>query len=220
MKKTVLSRLIISALSIGAILALVLFTSCADSNHKKVRISYATDYDSEVKEDVYTENNWRIYKTGKKPGDMVLVIDNIDKYRTSEPKKCLTYLVYDSVSSAKDTYDELYKECKGDSQWEEGENWFISYEPGVCDAIITWMVCRKGNIIIEAELSMVGDLISDYDYASEADEKSETTKAAKFNLPSKETLNTFPLTYYIINNTSKIRHYVLDVILKEKPVSR
>lgn len=203
MKKKISFRKL-SLMTIMCIMTVVLFTGCLDNKSKK----YATDYPLDVKK---TKNNvlgkWDIWKR-EENGVVFLQIDCGYSDREEE-RDYMLFWVFDTPSQAKDMYEEYYESSKkydNGRYWEEGDNWFVSEEPGVCDATIVWMNCLSDNVIISTEL----DIWSSWseNVTNEEPETTEETEVAE------ERFDTSKLKDYVIDNASKLEDYVLNEILK------
>ena len=141
----------------------------------------------------------------------MLQIDKGSSY-AEEPRDYLLFWVFDTEKQAEDKYQRLYKESKNydnGRSWEEGDNWFVSEEPGVCDAFITWMICREGNVIIEAELDVSSAWTENYIEETNESTTEETTQAT-----TEEKFDTWTLKDYVIDNRAALKDYVLNEILQ------
>ena len=171
-------------------------------NQKK----YATDYPIEVRDyakDVY--EGWDVWK--RQEQNLIFLQITNRNYDKAEQIDRLLFWVFDSPEEAKNYYDSLYKRSKEydrDCYWEEGDSWFISQEPDVCDAGIVWMNYQTGNIIIMAELYSWSEWAVYDDGTGTVNEPEGTTEKEfdEYNLKS-----------YIIENAPEIRSFVLEKIL-------
>ena len=163
---------------------------------------YATDYPIEIKEqksDFF--DDWGIWKR-QENGVIFLQIQNSGFHGRETEIEYISFWVFDSAEEAEKAYEGHYnssKEFDNGRFWEEGDNWFVSEEPGVMDASLVWMNYREDNVIIYAHLGTV----SAYGKENDSDTSSGSGKFA----PS-------ALKNYILENASEIRSYVIDVIME------
>ncbi len=190
------------------VFAMTLLTGCSGNddvnlfNQKK----YATDYPIEIRDyakDVY--EGWDVWK--RQEQNLIFLQITNRNYDKAEQIDRLLFWVFDSPEEAKNYYDSLYKRSKEydrDCYWEEGDSWFISQEPDVCDAGIVWMNYQTGNIIIMAELYSWSEWAVYDDGTGTVNEPEGTTEKEfdEYNLKS-----------YIIENAPEIRSFVLEKIL-------
>ena len=178
----------------------------AAKDNAKDNKKYATDYNLELKKSKTVKDNWRIRKR-EENGVVMLQITKGSSY-AEEPRDYLLFWVFDSEKQAKKKYQNLYNKCKdynNGSKWEEGDDWFVSEEPDVCDAFITWMICREGNVIIEADIDFSSAWSESY-VEETTGTPTEATTEVKFD---KSTLKD-----YVIDNRSELKDFVLNEILQ------
>ena len=146
--------------------------------------------------------DWSIWERDNK-GVKYLQIQNSGFHGRQTEMDYLLFWVYDSEAEAKKAYKNFYKESKeyDCGNWQEGDNWFISDEPGVCDASIVWMNYLEGNIIISAELSIRGCMTVPEDYTTETTE------------PTAPVFDRSTLKDYILNNVPEIVRFVNEDLL-------
>ena len=117
---------------------------------------YASDYNLETGDSAYdVYNGWNVHKR-EENGQVYLDVWHSGSNKTPE-EKCW-FRVYDSVPDAMKAFGamkESYENYCG--LQEEGVNWFMGEEPGVCDATIDAMVYLQGNMIITVELNIYGE---------------------------------------------------------------
>ena len=87
---------------------------------------------------------------------------------------------------------------------EEGENWFIGWEPYVFDASIYDMILLQDNVIIMAELDFVSE------WAEPVPDENEPAVTPE---PAGSQFNTMTLKDYVLNNAEYLKDYVLEKIL-------
>lgn len=194
------------------LVTLISVAACGEaSGTPKDTKKYATDYNLEVKDTKTVDDNWHIWKR-EDNGVVMLQIDKGSSY-AEEPRDYLLFWVFDTEKQAEDKYQRLYNECKnynnGTGWQEEGDDWFVSEEPGVCDAFITWMICREGNVIIEADLEISSAWSEGFVEETDGSTTEATTQAA-----TEERFDTWTLKDYVIDNRSALKDYVLNEILK------
>ena len=199
MKKTGYTKLIKSFIIL--IVMAGLLTSCVSSNGRYVKAfndgkKYATNY----KPENGRRSRVGIWDVCKAEGEEKQVVE-IYNYRhdeRKEPRDYLSYRVFDTPADAAEEFDRYYEICKKENShyWDEGLNWFVSQEPGVCDAINIWMKYIEGNVIITAELDS---------WSTWSDENNSGPVETKFD---KKTLKE-----YVIENAPELKKYVLKDIL-------
>lgn len=148
--------------------------------------------------------DWSVWERDEK-GVEFLQISNSGRHGRQTPMDYLLFRVYNTERDAKNAYKALYKEFKKFDKgrcWEEGENWFISDEPGVCDASITSMLYLEGNVIIWAELDIRG-------CGETAPKETQTTSATTI----RPVFDRSTLKDYILNNVPEIISFINDDIL-------
>ena len=171
-----------------------------ESEQKK----YVTDYDLELNDSKKDPSGeWNIWK--RDDGDSgFLQIRHLSN--NVEPRDYLLFWVFDSDEEAKEHYDYYYERSKAFSPtWEEGDNWFVSQEPDVCDAGIIWMLYLNGNVVIHAELDYWSEWGANWDEPVES-----TTTAA-----TEPTFDKYSLKDYVIENADELKDFVLNEILAE-----
>ena len=164
---------------------------------------YASDYHLDLKEREYKVlDKWTVSKENY-DGTTYLYIYNPGSKDDAKSIDYLTFRVYDSSSKARKKFDKYYEECKNYSGiMEEGVNWFIAWEPGVCDASIKQLVFIEDSVIIYAELKVISEWGIAYDEPTA--ETAETTKPVFDRTTLKD---------YVLNHSEKIRDYVIYDIL-------
>lgn len=195
--------LILSCIILIILIASTIFTT---SSKSKNEIKYATDYPLNVSDTVYALDSWEIEKCQNDNGDIFLTLRNTSEYSSNEPIDHFDYCVYDSASIAKKVYDNRLDDFLGygcNKILEQGENWALLYDSNICDAIhIDWMCYLKDNIIIDADLEVDGSSIQYY-----SDENGNS-----------HSLDAEYLKKYIINNSSKIRDYIINDVLTAETI--
>ena len=146
--------------------------------------------------------DWNIWERDNN-GVKFLQIQNSGFHGRQTEMDYLLFWVYDSEAEAKKAYKNFYKESKeyDRGNWQEGDNWFISDEPGVCDASIVWMNYLEGNIIISAQPSIRGTMTVPEDYTTETTE------------PAAPVFDRSTLKDYILNNVPEIVRFVNEDLL-------
>lgn len=172
-----------------------------DAKSKTSDINYASDYDIPVGDTDTVLDIWRIEKCRK--NNITYLAVSYSGKKLSDPLDYISYTVYDSAKEAKKEYNRRYKECKEyDRNFEEGENWYISEVPGVCDAQIDAIECIEDNVRIYAEIRIHGTWAQDID-----EDPGETTR------PAKPVFDRSTLREYVLNNSKELKEYVLETIL-------
>ena len=188
-------------------MALGTLTACTQSKKKTkkrakptptpVVTTVGTDETTEGTESSQENNleDWSVWERDNK-GVKFLQIQNSGFHVRQTEMDYLLFWVYDSEAEAKKAYKNFYKESKeyDRGNWQEGDNWFISDEPGVCDASIVWMNYLEGNIIISAQLEIRGCM-------------TETTE------PTAPVFDRSTLKDYILNNVPEIVRFVNEDLL-------
>ena len=199
MKKTGYIKLIKSFIILTVLAGLL--TSCVSSNGRYVKAfndgkKYATNYMPE-KDSGSRVGIWDVRKAEAKE-KAVVEIYNFRHDERKEPREYLSYEVFDTPADAAEEFDRDYEVCKKENShyWDEGLNWFVSQEPGVCDAIVIWMKYIEGNVIITAELDSWSTWSDDYT-----------------GEPRETRFDTKTLKEYVIENAPELRRYVLKDIL-------
>ena len=149
---------------------------------------------------------WNIWERNEK-GVEFLQISNSGIHGRHTAMDYLLFRVYNSEKDAKKAYEDLYREFKKFDKgrtWDEGENWFISEEPGVCDASITSMLYLEGNVIIWAEIDIRG-----------CGETCETFETQETTETTVKVFDRSTLKDYILNNVPEIIRFVNEVILEK-----
>lgn len=192
-------------------MALGTLTACSQSKKKTkkrakptptpVVTTVGTDETTEGTESSQENNleDWSVWERDNK-GVKFLQIQNSGFHGRQTEMDYLLFWVYDSEAEAKKAYKNFYKEYDC-GNWQEGDNWFISDEPGVCDASIVWMNYLEGNIIISAELSIRGCMTVPEDYTTETTE------------PTAPVFDRSTLKDYILNNVPEIVRFVNEDLL-------
>ena len=212
-------KTITGTITVALALALTLGTLTACSQNKKKNNKRVKPTSATIETTVETTDgptggsnekgsleDWNIWE--RKVDKMkVLQIQNSGFHGRETENDYLLFWVFESESDAQKYYKKLYKEFKDYDRgnWEEGDNWFISDEPGVCDASIIWMNYLSGNIIISADLSIRGceELPEDYTF--------ETTE------PAAPVFDRAVLKDYILNNVPEIIRFVNEDLLVNLP---
>lgn len=165
---------------------------------------YVSDYDFEWnKTDYKSHEKWNIRKVKDYDDDKYLYL-----YCSGEKTNSCEYLdfkVYDSTLEAKSDYKEMYRKYRDYRGIdEEDKNWFIGWEPDVCDASILSLVYLQDNVIIIAELDIVSEWPEPW---PEEDEVIPTP------VPAKPQFDRSTLKEYVLNNAEELRDFVLEDIL-------
>lgn len=180
------------------------------SNGGKIKLSeadiqFATDYEIAVGEDKYLDY-WRVSK--EKAGDVIHLEIWGSSYQSTDPKEYIRFEVYDSSADAKNRYNKWHQACKEyDYGFEEGENWFVSDQPGVCDAGIRSIYYLKDNVVLSAELAVWSE------WAIDPDEETEPVQTTE------PIFDTSTLRAYVIEHAEELRDYVLGTILTPEDYS-
>ena len=133
---------------------------------------------------------WDIRKMKEQHGSYLLIMHNGE---ATEMRDQPVFRVFKSASEAKKKYDSFYEECKCNTPtWEEGDNWFVSKKPGVCDAFVIRMNYLNGNVIISADL----DIRNVCGYAVT-------------NTATEQAFDNYPLKDYVIENADELKRFVL-----------
>lgn len=170
---------------------------------REQKIKYASEYDLENGDREYVlDDSWEIWK---REGNDVTFLDisSCGKAET-DPRDYIRFLVFDTASEAKDYYEERYDSSKeyGGGTWEEGDNWFVSQEPYVCDAGIIWMNYLSGNVIITADLDCWSEWAEYYD-----------EEATPTPTPTEPPFDTYTLKDYILENADELEEFAIHDVL-------
>ena len=159
------------------------------------------DYDLEVGDRTTVMNKWSVYKSDW-DGVLRLNIYCTSSYQTNDCRDHVSFIVFDNAGIAEQQFDKLYGEFKNYSGVEDqGDNWFLGWEPGVCDASIKQIVLLEGNVLITAEVEIYGEFCGTYDGY-------EPTE------PATPVFDTTVLKDYVIENSADLYDYVINVILE------
>ena len=166
---------------------------------------YVSEYDLKLGRNRDLKDNWNVAKLKKDDGTEYLrIVKIIDP---DEPMDYLHFEVYDNSSEAEKAYRKLYNDYKAyDYDFKKGDGYFKSYDPFVDDVKIYEMVYLKDNVIIFAELSIVGcywdveETLAPVDYISDE--------------PTSNVYDRARLEKYIVNNSDYIKAFVLETLLK------
>ena len=166
---------------------------------------YVSEYDLKLGRNRDLKDNWNVAKLKKDDGTEYLrIVKIIDP---KEPMDYLHFEVYDNSSEAEKAYRKLYNDYKAyDYDFKKGDGYFKSYDPFVDDVKIYEMVYLKDNVIIFAELSIVGcywdveETLAPVDYISDE--------------PTSNVYDRARLEKYIVNNSDYIKAFVLETLLK------
>ena len=174
-----------------------------DDERGREYIKYASDCEVDDRGHVKVLNDtYDIWKREEDGTYMLLITYRGEK---NEPRDYLRYWVFDDSTDAKEKYQAMYdrsEDYQGIS--EEGDNWFVSQEPDVCDAGIIWMNYLDGNVIISADLDMWSE------WAEYYDETEETTPTPT---PTEPSFDTYSLKDYILENADDLKGFVLSDVL-------
>ena len=164
-------------------------------NGSGVVYNHATDYDCEIGEFAFLDDHWSLRK---KEDDGVIYLDLWNPgLKDDEIAKRYIYYIYDSEADARNAFNERLKYYKGfDSGFEEGGNWFVSEDPYACDARVIFLRCLEKNVVIYCEVESWGEA------AVSADGDNPNIHLDQTNLKD-----------YCINNSAKLREYVLEEVL-------
>ena len=165
---------------------------------------YVSEYDLKLGRNRDLKDNWNVAKLKKDDGTEYLrIVKIIDP---KEPMDYLHFEVYDNSSEAEKAYRKLYNDYKAyDYDFKKGDGYFKSYDPFVDDVKIYEMVYLKDNVIIFAELSIVGcywDIEETVPVVDSSDE------------PTSNVFDRARLEKYIVNNSDYIKKFVLKTLLK------
>ncbi|MBO7449667.1 MAG: hypothetical protein J6U54_04790, partial [Clostridiales bacterium] len=177
-----------------------------DDEREKKNIKYATDCKVDDSKHVKVLND--TYDIWKRDENGTAILQITYRGEEKDPRDYLLFWVFDSSAEAKEKYESLYDRSKNyQGISEEGDNWFISQEPDVCDVGIIWMNYLDGNVIISAELDMWSEWPEYYD---EDEEEATPTPT-----PTEPAFDTYSLKDYILENADDIKAYVLKTILAD-----
>lgn len=165
---------------------------------------YVSEYDLKLGRNRDLKDNWNVAKLKKDDGTEYLrIVKIIDP---DEPMDYLHFEVYENSSDAEKAYRKLYNDYKAyDYDFKKGDGYFKSYDPFVDDVKIYEMVYLKDNVIIFAELSIVGcywDIEETVPVVDSSDE------------PTSNVFDRARLEKYIVNNSDYIKKFVLKTLLK------
>lgn len=165
---------------------------------------YVSEYDLKLGRNRDLKDNWNVAKLKKDDGTEYLrIVKIIDP---DEPMDYLHFEVYENSSDAEKAYRKLYDDYKAyDYDFKKGDGYFKSYDPFVDDVKIYEMVYLKDNVIIFAELSIVGcywDIEETVPVVDSSDE------------PTSNVFDRARLEKYIVNNSDYIKKFVLKTLLK------
>ena len=204
--KTVLvTGIIILGIITAVILAVLVSLPGTQGRKGKIRIfdniRYASDYDLEVGERGKSKDGSMTIWKSERDGVTYLRLWHAGK-RESEIDY-LDFLVYDSPSDARNVYDSIYEDYKQyNRDWDEGEDWFTSWEPGVCDASIVQMICIQDNVIITADIEIRSEWAED-----DIDTVTVPVATADENVFDRRSLKE-----YVILNAPEICSHVLSLL--------
>lgn len=163
---------------------------------------YATDYDLELNERVTVLDKWSIIKTDYN-GPVHLRIYCPSSYQSNSPRDHVTFNVYDNETDAMEVYSSFKADYENYQGLEDqGDNWFLGWEPEVCDASIKTIVCIEDNVIITAEVEFYGEFAGYDDYYDDVTPE-----------PTVPVFDSTVLKDYVIDNSVALRDYVLNTIL-------
>lgn len=192
-------------LVLGASVILPLIIAKGNANPPRLfEKKYVSEYDLDYGETaykVYTKWNVRKYK----PNNGSKYLDVWYSGEKSTAREHLRFRVFDSSSQAKRAFKnmyESYEDYRGID--EEGDNWFAGWEPGVCDASIYSMVYIEDNVLIMAELEIIGEwpvIVSDED---------DTVITPE---PVRTGFDSGTLKAYVIDNSEDLKNFVLNRVL-------
>lgn len=210
-KKKKKARVIITIFSAAFVLVLgasvILPLIIAKGNEKPPRLfekRYVSEYDldyGETARKVY--NNWNVSKYDGRSGSQNLYVWYSGKKSTT--REHLSFRVFNSSSQAKKAFKNIYESYQNyRGVEEEGENWFAGWEPDVYDASIYNMVYIEDNVLIMAELEIIGEwpvIVSDED---------DTVITPE---PVRTGFDSGTLKAYVIDNSEDLKNFVLNRVL-------
>ena len=146
--------------------------------------------------------NWNVRKNNYNGPDNLYVWYSGEK---STAREHLSFMVFNSSSQSKKAFNNMhehYQNYRGVE--EEGENWFAGWEPDVCDASIYSMVYLEDNVLIMAELEIIGEwpvIVSDED---------DTVITPE---PVRTGFDSGTLKDYVIKHSDDLKDFVLNTVL-------
>ena len=164
---------------------------------------YVSEYDLDYGETAYkVYKNWNVRKNNYNGPDNLYVWYSGEK---STARVHLSFMVFNSSSQSKKAFNNMhehYQNYRGVE--EEGENWFAGWEPDVCDASIYSMVYLEDNVLIMAELEIIGEwpvIVSDED---------DTVITPE---PVRTGFDSGTLKDYVIKHSDDLKDFVLNTVL-------
>ena len=201
----------ISILSVIALAIVVLYpyflakdmdSKNRDRVHEK---KYVTEYIQAYGDDLNVIDKWSIAKMEKDDGTEYLRIIRLQDL--IDPIDYLHFEVFNSSADAEIAYINLRKQYKSyNAGFQDCGTYFKSNDPYTDDAVIYEMVYLKDNIIFFAELSVDSCSVEMDSTTVAGDTENQEPLPAIFDRARLEN--------YIINNSDKIKEFVLENLLK------
>lgn len=177
-------------------------------------IRYASDYPMPIgDEDLSINGEWCIRKEYDNPmcqkqyTKRACLYITSDLHGTTESRNYVKFKVYDTADDASSSYHEWKTYCKeyGNGKFIEGDKWFISQVPDVCDAVIVSIYYLEENVMMEAEINVR----SESEWVLGPEKETQPPKGPIFDLST--------LREYVIDHATELRSFVLDEVLTTAP---